>query len=65
MAILRRLYLCFLVPVAAAASSSSSDVVMVDILSFLGSGSCSGAGGDVAILVSRVTEVSMSLVFLT
>ena len=61
MAILRRLYLCFLVPVAAV-SSSSSDVVMVDIFNFLGFGSYND--DDVAIFMSKVTEVSMSLVFL-
>lgn len=63
MAILRRLYLGFLVSVVVAAASSSSDAVVVDILSLLGSGSCC-CGGDVAVLVTGVSEVSMFLGFL-
>lgn len=61
MAILRRLFSCFLVvesaPAAAGVRSrSSSEVVVVDILSLLGSGSCcpgSSAGdGNFSVLVS-------------
>lgn len=65
MAILRRLYLGFLVSVVVAAASSSSDVVVVvvDILSLLRSGSCC-CGGEVAVLVTGVSEVSMFLGFL-
>lgn len=66
MAIFRRLYLCFLVPLVAEAVSSSSEVVVVDILSLLGSGSCvvgGGGGGGLAIFVSGVSGISMFLAF--
>lgn len=67
MAILRRLHGCFLVvesaPVAAGVRSrSSSELVLVDILNLLGSGSCcpgSRAGdGNFSVLVSAFSIFS-------
>lgn len=56
MAILRRLYRCFLsvaVAEVVSPSSSSSVVVVVDILSFLGSG-CFGEEGGLSSMILEV-----------